>query len=128
MNTAQSFFADLSTGDVAAALARTTLDFTWTVAGVPGQGFALAGTYDRERFAAMLSRVAAALPDGPHVEITSVTPTAERIVVETHTTGRSARGLDYDNRIAYVFDLRDGRICSVREYLDTIHAAEIFTQ
>lgn len=53
--------------------------------------------------------------------------TEERIVVETHTTGRSAAGVDYDNRIAYVFDLRDGLIAAVREYLDTIHAAVVFT-
>jgi ketosteroid isomerase-like protein len=87
----------------------------------------LAGAYDREQFPAMLGRVAAALPDGPQVDVTTVTATEERIVVETHTTGRSAAGVAYDNRIACVFDLRDGRIAAVREYLDTIHAADVFT-
>ncbi|MGB3485524.1 MAG: nuclear transport factor 2 family protein [Mycobacterium sp.] len=126
MNAAQQFFADLGAGNIEAALARTTPDFTWTVAGAPGQGFALAGTYNREQFPAMLAQVGAALPDGPHVGITSTTATVDRIIVETHTTGRSATGVDYDNRIVCVFDLDGGQISAVREYLDTIHAAEIF--
>jgi uncharacterized protein len=127
MDTASGFFADLAAADIEAALARTTPDFTWTVPGRPGGRFALAGTYDREQFPAMLGRVATALPDGPRVDVTSVTATEERIVVETHTTGRSATGVDYDNRIVCVFDLRDGLIAAVREYLDTIHAADVFT-
>lgn len=127
MNVASQFFADLGAGNIDAALGRTTPDFTWTVPGKPGGGFALAGTYDREQYRALLGRVAAALPDGPQVDVTSVTATEERIVVETHTTGRSATGVDYDNRIVCVFDLRDGLIAAVREYLDTIHAADVFT-
>jgi ketosteroid isomerase-like protein len=128
MDAASQFFHDLAADGVEAALARTTGDFTWTVAGNPGRGFALAGTYDREHIPAMLGRVAAALPEGPRVDITSVTETRERIVVETHVTGRSAAGVDYDNRLVCVFDLRGDKICAVREYLDTIHASEVFTR
>jgi ketosteroid isomerase-like protein len=128
MDAASQFFHDLTADGVEAALARTTADFTWTVAGKPGQGFALAGIYDREHIPAMLGRVAAALPEGPQVDITPVTETRERIVVETHVTGRAAAGIDYDNRLVCIFDLRGERICALREYLDTIHASEVFTR
>jgi hypothetical protein len=50
VNPATRFFADLNTGDVEKALARTTEDFTWTVAGKPEGGFALAGVYRKQQY------------------------------------------------------------------------------
>lgn len=128
MNPASQFFVDLGAGDINKALSATSDAFTWTVAGRPDDGFALAGIYNKDRYPGLLARVQASMPDGPQVEITSTTETQERVVIEAHVHGRSADGLDYDNRLVYVFDLDGGKIAAVREYLDTIHAAEIFTR
>lgn len=125
---AAEFFSRLGAGDVAGAMELTANDFRWTVGGRPGEGFALAGTYDRAGYVQMLDRVAASLPAGPQVEVVSTTETEERAVVETHVVGTSADGVAYDNRVVCVFDLSGGRIAAVREYLDTIHAATVFTR
>jgi uncharacterized protein len=98
----------------------------WTVGGKPGGGFALAGTYDRDSYIELLGRVAGYLPAGPNLEITSVTADANHEVIEAHVTGESTSGIRYDNRLACVFDLADGKIKAAREYLDTIHASEVF--
>lgn len=111
MTIATSFFDRLGSGDVYGALALTTPDFTWTVAGKPGQ-FALAGVYF--------------LPAGPRVDITSVTADSLHEVIEAHVTAVSASGAQYDNALVYVFDLEGDKIRAVREYLDTIHASEVF--
>jgi len=37
----------------------------------------------------------------------------------------SATGKPYDNSYAGVFVVRDGRIVEVREYLDSLYAAEV---
>jgi ketosteroid isomerase-like protein len=128
MNPATQFFADLEAGNIDAALARTTHDFTWTVPGTPGAGFGLAGVYGTQQFRAMLACVAASLPEGPRTEITSVTETPQRVVLEAHVRGRTVDGTEYDNQAAYVFEIDGDKICAVREYLDTIHAADIFTR
>lgn len=128
MNPAAQFFADLSTGDVEKALANTTEEFVWTVSGKPGDGFALAGSYNRARYVEMLSHVKASMPSGPQIDVTSMTETPERIVMEAHVQGESAEGIAYDNRLVYVFDLEDRKIKAVREYLDTLHAAKVFTR
>jgi hypothetical protein len=128
MNAAEQFFADMGTGDLDKALANTTEDFIWTVSGKPGEGFALAGTYERARFVDMLGHVGSSMPAGPKVEVTSTTETPERIVIEARVQGLSADGVEYDNRLVYVFDLEGDKIKAVREYLDTIHAAKVFTR
>src|SRR5690349_5247348 len=119
------FFADLEAGRIDQALARTAPGFTWTVPGAPGSAFKLAGTYSAERFPAMLARVAAALPNGPRTQMTSVTETEQRVVLEGHVQARAHDGGDYDNRAVYVFDIDGSRILAVREYLDTLHAAAV---
>lgn len=125
MSIATDFFDRLGKADVSGALDLTTPDFTWTVAGKPDQ-FALAGTYDRDGYIDMLGRVGGFLPAGPQVQVTSVTADSHHEVIEAHVTAVSAAGTRYDNALVYVFDLQGDKIQAVREYLDTIHASEIF--
>jgi uncharacterized protein (TIGR02246 family) len=54
-----------------------------------------------------------------------ITADGERAVLEWRVTGTaSATGRAYDNEYCGVFVVRDGRIAEVREYLDSLHAAE----
>ncbi|MGW2032946.1 nuclear transport factor 2 family protein [Streptomyces sp. NPDC001811] len=125
MSVATDFFDRLGKGDIPGALQLTTPDFTWTVAGKPEQ-FGLAGVYNRDSYLDMLGRVAAFLPAGPRIDVTSVTADAQHEVIEAHVTGESASGRRYDNALVYVFDLENDKVKAVREYLDTMHASEIF--
>lgn len=120
----RAYFDLLGRGDVAGALAMMTEDATWTVAGRPAD-FPLAGSYDREGFTRMLGRIGSVMPDGVRVTITSVTADDERVVIEADVRGTSVAHKEYDNRLVYVFDMRDGRIAAAREYLDTIHAGDV---
>jgi len=72
------------------------------------------------------NRIGAAFGGRPVTEIVSVTKTAARIWVEARVTGRSRAGEPYENDLAYVFEVADGKITALREYLDTIAAQEIF--
>jgi ketosteroid isomerase-like protein len=40
----------------------------------------------------------------------------------------SATGLAYDNAYCGVSRIRDGRITEVREYLDSLHAAQVLSR
>lgn len=127
-NLASEFFDRIGHGDIEAALALTADTFTWTVAGSVGGPFALAGTYNKATFVRMMGQVAASLPGGPKIEIKSVTADDDHTVIETHVTGTSATEAQYNNNVVYVFDIADGKISAVREYLDTLPAATIFTR
>ncbi len=124
-NLALEFFARLRAGDPERVLELCAAGFTWTVFGQPGH-FSLAGIYDRDGFLAMLGRVAAAFPEPTKQEIVAITVGRDRVLVEAHVSGRDPAGEPYDNDLAYVFEIADGRIASAREYLDTLRAEEVF--
>jgi ketosteroid isomerase-like protein len=58
------------------------------------------------------------------VEIEAMVAEDDRVCVQMTLEARSARGEDYRNHYHFAFRLREGRICEVREYLDTLYAQE----
>ena len=42
-----------------------------------------------------------------------------------HGTGKFKNGRDYDNRYAWIVEIRDGMIFAIREYMDTAYIASI---
>ncbi len=56
------------------------------------------------------------------IGIRSMVAEGDRVCAETTLEARTARGEDYLNHYHFAFRLRDGRICEVREYVDTLYA------
>ncbi|GAA4786785.1 hypothetical protein GCM10023200_21130 [Actinomycetospora chlora] len=111
-----------------AGLALTTDDFTWTVWGRPDGPFRLARTYAKDEVADLMSHVRASLVDGPHVTVLGFTEDASHAFLEIEVRATSVNGTEYHNRGVHVFDIVDGRVAAVREYIDTAHAAEVFVR
>jgi len=47
------------------------------------------------------------------------------VAVETHGTGKFRNGRDYDNRYAWIVEIRDDMIFAIREYMDTAYIASV---
>jgi ketosteroid isomerase-like protein len=62
----------------------------------------------------------------PTVEVTGVTAEGERVAIEGTGRGRLRNGRDYDNTYHFLMIVRDGRVLSVREYMDSQHVADVF--
>ena len=62
----------------------------------------------------------------PTIEVTGVTAEGERVAIEGAGRGRLLNGRDYDNRYHFLMIVRDGRVLSVREYMDSEHVADVF--
>ncbi|WP_328410099.1 nuclear transport factor 2 family protein [Nocardia sp. NBC_00403] len=60
------------------------------------------------------------------VDFTAVTATDTTVVVETRMRATLMNGRPYDNDYCFIFELSDGRIHRVREYMDTQRAQEMF--
>ncbi|MGW2049894.1 nuclear transport factor 2 family protein [Streptomyces sp. NPDC001858] len=119
-----SFFESFNAGDAEAAFALLDDQAVWWVPGKPDR-FPLAGDYDKRRLVQLLGAVGQTMPNGVELKVTSTTAQDDRVVVDAESHGVSAADKVYDQRIVYVFQLRDEKIVRVREYLDTIHAVDV---
>lgn len=118
------FIEALSNGDVDAVTAAFTDDVTWWLPG----SLPVSGTYTGTK-EILEGFFATAFP---YFEPDTLSITVERAVaednhvaVEWQVNARTAKGKAYDNYYHVSFDLRDGKICAIREYLDSLYAKEV---
>jgi len=101
-------------------------DATWTPmakTNIPGMGTHRRRTGIVDEF---LAPVRGLFVDGdPQNEIISLISKGDLVAVETHGTGKFRNGRDYDNRYAWIVEIRDGMIFAIREYMDTAYIASI---
>ncbi len=94
----------------------------------PGRPWPLHATMTMEEKLDLVSRVAPEIfPQGLGRRIVSRSfGTDDLALVEAEGDGVHISGQRYRNRYAFVFDVAADGISSVREYLDTLHAVEVF--
>jgi ketosteroid isomerase-like protein len=118
------FLEVFSTGDVPGILERLHDDATWWVSGKL-EGFA--GTKSKQEMGKLLEGVVTVYKEGA-LRLTPLEMIAEddRVVVEAEGYAELNNGRVYNPQSAFVFRIADGKIKSVKEYLDTQHAHDIF--
>ena len=114
----------LTAGDLAAVADSFAEDATWFIHGT----MPLAGTKQGRGAIMEFLTSAGSLyqPGTQSFSFGEITAEADRAVLEWRVRGiASATGRDYDNAYCGVFQVRDGQITEVREYLDSLHAARV---
>jgi uncharacterized protein len=124
-NVVLAFLSAVDTGGDPSALLAD--DLVYRVAGRPEQ-FPLAGSHSKEGVYQVMSVIATNMPNGVDMKINNVVAEGDQVVVETEVHGVSATGKTYDNQLVFVTTVRDGKLVSVHEYLDTIHANEVLAE
>ena len=122
---AEELFARLSAGDVPGALATMTDDATWVAAG-RRELLPAAGTYSKERLARLFNAMFGQLKNGLKVTVKGTIAEGDRLALEAESYGELKNGRVYNQHYSFVFEFRGGRICAVREYLDTQHAHAVW--
>jgi ketosteroid isomerase-like protein len=118
------FMEVFGTGNVDDILSFMSDTATWWVGGTM-EG--VSGTKNRDAFGEMLAGLAALTESGAiGLKPLAWTCQGERIAVETESYSKLNNGRVYNNFYHFVFEVRDGKIQSVREYLDTQHTYSVF--
>ena len=66
-------------------------------------------------------------PEGVSLSINPLTIESGSVaVVEAEGNGYTKNGKLYNNRYAFLFKVQNGLICEIKEYLDTLHAQDVF--
>lgn len=84
----------------------------------PGQ-FPAAGVKTKAQVAKEFPPMKEVLPNGLKFTILTMTAEDDRVHVELKGEAKTASGGDYNNRYHYAIVVRDGKICSFRDYLDS---------
>jgi ketosteroid isomerase-like protein len=121
---ANNFAKVFSTGDVEQILGTLHPEGTyWVSGGIDG----MSGSYDREGLGALLGGVTSVYENGA-LEITPISAIAQgdKVAVEATSYAKLKNGKVYQNQYHFLFEIRDGKIFSVKEYMDTKHAYDTF--
>lgn len=97
---------------------------SYEVCGIEMEG---AGVFDKTTILQILPGMLALFEDGsPRTTITRMFRDGDWVVAEATADGTFRNGAPYDNRYVFVYEVIDGRVRTVREYMDTQHAATLF--
>ena len=95
---------------------------TWWVAGTTD----ISGTYSKKEFHELVNGVAGGTRSGITLTATGMTAEDNRVAVEAVSDGETQEGKRYLNQYHFLFEFKNGKFISVREYMDPMHVREVF--
>ena len=110
-------------GDVKAAFANMSDSVSWLVPGsTPNVSGLKRGKDEILKFMAGVGNV---FPEGLQSEIRRTYCDGDAVILELTNRGKVSNGKNYENEYCFIFELEDGKIRRIREYVDTQKAKEI---
>jgi hypothetical protein len=120
----EDFLATFSRGDIDGVGEGLADDATWWVLGSIDN---FSGSYTKQEMVAMLPNFKTIYVTGAlKIEPSTMTAEEDRVAVEAEGHAELTNGRVYNSLYHFLFRVRDGKIASVREYLDTDHGRAIF--
>ena len=124
--TATQMFDCFTASDISGALALMTDDATWLIPGRKEDNPA-AGTYDKRRMEKLFKSMMSQLKDGLKMTVQGPgVAEGDKLALEVESVGHLHNGRTYNQHYHFFIEFRGGKICGVREYLDTQHAYNIW--
>lgn len=93
---------------------------------VAGDLKGVSGTYGKAQCGPMLAGIAAGTRDGVHVTLGTMTAEDDRVAAEATSSAVTVGGAEYRNIYHMLHVVRDGKILSIREYMDPARIAAAF--
>ena len=115
----KSFFEVLSAGYLETLRSMFTVEACWTAMSknIPGAGAHPGRDHIIDEF---LAPVRGMFVDGdPKVQIHKLTAKDNMVYAETRAVGMFQSGIEYDNLYCWAFEITDGQVDQVREYMDS---------
>jgi uncharacterized protein len=122
---AVELFARFSGSDIPGVLDLMTDDVTWRVPGKPELS-PVAGIYNKDRLKRLFGRMLAQLEGRLQMTVLCLLAEGNDVAVEVESQGDLRNGRKYRQQYHFLITFRDGKIASVREYLDTHHAFDVW--
>ena len=122
---AYEFIARFTASDIQGALDTMSSDATWWIPGKQDRSPS-AGLYSKEKIARLFHAMLKQLKSGLKMTVKSCIAEGNRVALEVESQGDLKNGRLYRQEYHMLMEFKDGQICSVREYLDTQHAYDVW--
>ena len=113
--TAKRFLTAMGTGDVDTVKSVITADMIIVTTGTS----LMSGTLDYNTILAIAGGISAVTKSGIAFKFLQLTAEEDRVAVETEGSSTMLDGTPYNNQYHFLIFFRDGKVCKMREYLDT---------
>ena len=115
----RQFFETLSSGDLEALRPLFHVDGSWeaTATTIPGAGITKGRDKIIDEFLAPVRGLFE--PGDPKAVVHRIFGKGEWVAAETTGIGMLSNGNEYHNRYAWIFEIRDDKIFTLREYMDS---------
>ena len=119
------FLEVLSTGDLEKLRPMVHEEATWEPMGksIPGAGLHVGRKGIIDEFLGPVRGLFE--PGEPKVEILNMISKGPQVAAETQGRGTLKNGKAYDNRYVWIFELKDGMLYRLREYMDTAYILSV---
>jgi uncharacterized protein len=118
------FVEALSSGNLDVLNSTLTDDATWWLPG----SLPVSGTHRGKKgiFEGFLAKAAPLFQPGSlAIEVRNTIAEGDCVAVEWIARGKSAKGKPYENYYNVMFEVKNGKVQTVREYVDTLYAKEV---
>lgn len=119
------FFERFTASDIAGALDTMTDDATWWIAGKKERSPS-AGLYPKEQISRLFKRMVNELESSLQMTVVSCVAEGNCVALEVVSSGALKNGRQYRQEYHMLIKFKDEKIVSVKEYLDTQHANDIW--
>jgi ketosteroid isomerase-like protein len=122
------FFTTLSSGDLEGVRALLHEEATWKpmVKDIPGAGVHVGPSGIVDKFLMPIRGMFR--PGDPKVLIDTVASHGSLVICETRGQGALADGRPYANSYCWAFEMKDGKVFAIREYMDSLYVSRLFEQ
>ncbi len=118
------FWRHFSQGDTSGVAELMTDDATFTVIGRPG-GFEGIGEKSIKDLVETMGWIKEVMPNGLVYSIKGMIAEGNKVAAEGESYGVTTKGKAYRGIYHFLFEIENGKIKAVREYLETMHAQQI---
>jgi len=120
----RDFLTVFSSGDVPGIIDRLHDEGTWWVS---GRMEGLSGTYTKDQMRTLLDGITGVYKGGAlRITPSHMIAEGQLVAVEAESYAELQNGRVYNNFYHFLFEIADGKIKRVKEYMDTQHAYETF--
>jgi uncharacterized protein len=122
---AREFYRCFSASDIAGAMATLSDDATFWIAGKPQVNIP-SGELNRLQITQVFEGMLRRLKNGLKMNVNNVIAEGDQVALEVVSYGELKSGLIYDQQYHVLMRIREGKIVSIREYLDTQHVKQVW--